>query len=67
MVVTGHVISPKEQAEMVAELWREKQRQRGDEGQSEEHQEEELPSQPPPPIAKPKEGELENIKHNFSE
>lgn len=54
MTVTGHVVSPEEAAQMEAEL----QRERGEEGEPEENQKEDLPDQPPPLDAKTREGEL---------
>ncbi|KAF4071168.1 hypothetical protein AMELA_G00281860 [Ameiurus melas] len=55
IVVTGHSVTPEEAAEMQAELEREDTRERGEESESEEIQTEDLPSQPPPPDAKPRE------------
>lgn len=57
IAVTGHVVSIEEAAEMEAELQREA-RERGEQGEPEENQMEDLPSQPPPSDAKPREGEL---------
>lgn len=56
--VTGHVVSPEEAAEMEEELRREEQSwQEGDESQKED-----LPVQPPPTDARPREGKLGKIQ-----
>lgn len=58
LAVTGHSVSPEEAAEMLEELRHEDRRE---EGEPEEIQKEDLPSQPPPMDAKPREGELGKI------
>lgn len=65
IVVTGHSVTPEEEAEMKAELQREDTRERGEESEPEEIQKEDLPSQPPPIDAKPREGELGEINSIF--
>lgn len=63
LAVTGHSVSPEEAAEMLEELQREDRKERGEEGEPEGILKEDLPSQPPPTDAKPREGELgKNIK-----